>query len=128
MVSGAFTSARDLEMSDCLNLKTLAALREIEEPGQMVFTTKLINVYLEDTRERLNAFRIAHQSGDCAVLAKVAHAVKGSSLNVGADGLAALMKTIEMDAKKGTLCAPDQLVRIEALFRQVGEELNAYKG
>ena len=115
-------------MSDCLNFETLAALRELEEPGQMVFTTKLINAYLEDTEERLKAVQIAHQSGDCAVLAKLAHAVKGSSLNVGADGLAALMMTIEREAKKGTLCAPDQLLRIEALFHQVSEGLKAYKG
>lgn len=115
-------------MSDCLNFETLAALREIEEPGQMVFTAKLINAYLEDTEERLKAVRIAHQSGNCAVVAELAHAVKGSSLNLGADGLAALMMSIEREAKKGTLCTPDQLFRIEALFHQVSEALKAYKG
>ncbi len=115
-------------MSDYLNLKTLAGLEEIEEPGQMVFRAKLINAYLEDTEEGLKAIRIAHQSGDCAALAKLAHAVKGSSMNVGADGLAALMMPIEMEAKKGALCAPEQIFRIEAHFRQVSEALTDYKG
>jgi len=115
-------------MSDCLNFKTLAGLREIEEARQMVFTAKLIDAYLEDTEERLKAVRIAHQSGNCAVLANLAHSVKGSSLNVGADGFAALMTTIEREAEKGTLCAQEQLFRMEALFHQVREALMAYKG
>jgi HPt (histidine-containing phosphotransfer) domain-containing protein len=115
-------------MSDCLNFETLAALREIEKPGQMVFTAKLINAYLEDTGVRLKAVRTAHQSGDAAALAKQAHAVKGTSLNVGADGLAAFMMTIERQAEKGVLCAPERLFRAEALFQEVSEALRAYIG
>lgn len=113
-------------MSDCINFETLAALREVEKPGQTAFTAKLINAYLEDTAKRLQEVRIAHQSGDTVLLAKLAHAVKGSSLNVGADGLAALMMTIEREAEKGTLCGQDRLLGIEALFQRVGGALKGY--
>ncbi|MEO6098087.1 MAG: Hpt domain-containing protein [Fibrobacteria bacterium] len=115
-------------MFDCINFETLAALREIEKPGQMVFTAKLINAYLEDTEKRLKEVGTAHQSGNTGLLAKLAHAVKGSSLNVGADGLAALMMTIEREAEKGTLCDPERLIRMEASFRQVREALKSYLG
>ena len=113
-------------MSDCLNFETLAALREMEKPGQMVFTAKLINAYLEDAGKRLQEVRIAHQSGNAVLLAKLAHAVKGTSLNVGADGFAAFMMSIEREAEKGTLCGPERLLRMEALFQQVREALKAY--
>ena len=128
MISGAFTPAEDPKMSDCLNFETLAALRELEKPGQMVFTAKLINAYLNDTEERLKSVRLAHQSGNTALLAKLAHAVKGSSLNVGSDGLAALMEAIEKEAEKGTLCAAERLFRIETLFTQTREALMVYLG
>lgn len=115
-------------MSDCLNFETLAALREVEKPGQLVFTAKLINAYLEDTDTRLESLRIAHQSGDTALLAKLAHAIKGSSLNVGADGLAALMMAIERKAEKGSLCDPENLIRAGVVFQEVREALKAYLG
>ena len=114
-------------MDDYLNHETLAALRELDEPGKTVFMVKIINAYLSDTEELLKEVRAAHRSGNPALLAKLAHSLKGTSLNVGADGLASLMKMIEREGEKGILCAPDRVTQAEAGFHQVRNALNAYK-
>jgi hypothetical protein len=34
--------------------------------------------------------------------------------------------TIEREAEKGTLCGPERLLRVDALFQEVGRALRAY--
>lgn len=42
----------------------------------------------------------ALQHGDCAVIARTSHALKGSVMLVGAEGLTALLQTIEVQARQ----------------------------
>jgi HPt (histidine-containing phosphotransfer) domain-containing protein len=112
-------------MSEILNLETLGALREFDEPGKNDFITEIIGVYITDTQDRFKALWAAHQARDPLALSKTAHAIKGSSLNVGADGLADKMKTFEMEGKIGVLPASEKVTEAEALFALVCEELKA---
>lgn len=115
-------------MADLLNMETLNALREFDEPGQNDFVTEIVDAYVHDTQERFKSLWETHKTGDASALGKVAHAVKGSSLNVGADGLAALMKGIELEGKAGTLSSPDKIEAAEKLFGDVCDGLIAFKG
>ena len=114
-------------MDHLLNMETLTALRKFDEPGKNDFIAEIVDAYLADTAYRFKSLWETHKTGDAGALGKVAHSVKGSSLNVGADGLAALMKTIEMDEKAGTLSAVEKIAEAEKLFVQVSEALTKFR-
>ena len=113
-------------MGDILNSDTLAALRELDEPGSTLFLRDIVTTYLSDSQVRMQAMQEAHRASDVATLAKTAHALKGSSLNVGADSFAALLQRIEKDGKAGVLCAAADLAAAQSLFGRVRDALKAY--
>jgi HPt (histidine-containing phosphotransfer) domain-containing protein len=115
-------------MAGLLNLGTLDALRALEEPGSADFLTEIVTTYVADGEARFKALHAALADGDPAEIAKVSHALKGGSLNVGAEGLAAAMQAIEKKAKAGILCGQDELSAAEALFLRVTQALAAYLG
>ena len=115
-------------MSDSLNLETLAVLRELDYPGKNDFITEIITTYISDNGDRFLALRASHQAGDAIGMGKSAHSIRGSSLNVGAEGLATLMQAIEKEGKAGILSAPERLAEAEALFNQVRAELKNFLG
>lgn len=114
-------------MDNLLNMETLAALREFDEPGKKDFITEIVDAYLNDTAARIKSLWETQKAGDVLALSKVAHAIKGSSLNVGADALAALMKVIEMEGKAGTLSGLEKIEEAEKMFRDVSEELLKFR-
>ncbi len=113
-------------MDDMLNLETLASLRELDEPGKKEFLSEIILTYLTDTEDRLKVLWTMHDTVNAEGLSKIAHAIKGSSLNVGADGLAALMRTFELDGKIGKLPVRESLNDATALFQKSKNSLESY--
>ncbi len=113
-------------MDDALNLETLASLRGLDEPGKKEFLAEIIQAYMTDTEDRLKVLWTMHESGNLEGLAKIAHAIKGSSLNVGADGLAALMRAIEMDGKSGKVSNRNSINEAAALFQRFKQSLDSY--
>jgi two-component system, sensor histidine kinase and response regulator len=99
-----------------LNPATLAALREFDEPGKSDFFNEIIEAYLSDTGERMLRLQAEHDAGDAENLAKTAHAIKGSSLNVGAEDFAALMHSLEKAGKSGSAGSPADLAEAHALY------------
>jgi HPt (histidine-containing phosphotransfer) domain-containing protein len=89
------------QMEPSLNPDTIAALREMDEPGSHAFLSEIIDAYLSDTRIRMDVLRSCIGTKDAVGIAKAAHAIKGSSLNIGAERMAALMHAIERQAKAG---------------------------
>ena len=113
-------------MDAMLNPGTISALQEFEEPGKKDFLTEIITAYTQDTAVRFQSLWAAHQSGQPIELGKMAHAIKGSSLNVGADPLSNLMRAIEMQGKSGVLTPSEKIEEAEAMFRKVCEALKIY--
>ena len=64
---------------------------------------ELAALYRNDSPPRIAALHQAAAAGDCAAVAKVAHAFGGSSVSIGASGLGALCKELELHAKTGSL-------------------------
>jgi HPt (histidine-containing phosphotransfer) domain-containing protein len=114
-------------MGCTLNLETLGALRELEEPGASSFLDEIIDAYILDTAVRIQALAAAEKAGDFRSVAELAHTIKGASLNLGADELALMMQSMVQDAEKKLPCAPGRLGDIEKHFRSVSEALLAYK-
>ena len=99
----------------------------IEEYGEE-FLVELIDVYLEDTPNRVAQLRAAVSAGDTATLIREAHTLKSSSANVGALRLSALAKQMEVAGRSGNFTGMDHNVQqFEGEFGQVKAALEALK-
>jgi len=81
--------------------------------GDLEFVDDLVDTYLADGEQQIAALRAAASTGSREDLVRPAHAMKSSSLNVGALGLGALSRTLEEAARTGAVT--DAAVRVEAI-------------
>ncbi|HEX9662701.1 MAG TPA: Hpt domain-containing protein [Candidatus Binatia bacterium] len=99
----------------------------IEEYGED-FLVDLIDVYLEDTPNRIAQMRESVDGGDTDTLIREAHTLKSSSANVGAMRLSALAKQMEIVWQSGNFARmADDVQRFEDEFIQVKAALEALK-
>jgi CheY-like chemotaxis protein len=82
------------DLGDAVDAVALEALRSIDE-GDEGFMTRIIDLFLGDLSERLEALQVATAARDGDALKRLAHALKGSCGHFGATQLAALCRRIE---------------------------------
>jgi CheY-like chemotaxis protein len=92
----------------------LAELRGLDEDGELL--TTLITHFLAETPERMAAMQAAVSRHDAAALAETAHALKGSSGNLGA------MRMQELCSELQTLCHDNNLAETGGLLPRLGAE------
>lgn len=110
-------------MSDRIDRETYDRLLDVTG-GDLAFLDELVDTYLSDSDEQLEAMRSAAAIDDPETLLRPAHTLKSSSANVGALGLADHCRSLEMDARAGTV--PEMASRVDAcaaLFEAVRTEL-----
>lgn len=87
---------------------------------------ELAVLFETDSPKRIGALRAAARERDAVAIAKVAHALSGSSASLGAGGLAALCKALELQTKSGW---PDdvesKIDAIEAEYARIETRLRA---
>ncbi len=66
--------------------------------GDAEFELELITQFLSDSAERVNALRTAASEADRAAICEEAHRLKGSSANIGAEGLRDIAGQVEIAA------------------------------
>ena len=76
------------------------------------FVDELVDTYLADAVVQLDAMRSAAADGDAAAMVRPAHSLKSSSANVGATHLMEACRSLEADAREGTV--PAAVERVEA--------------
>ncbi|MEC4719630.1 response regulator [Noviherbaspirillum sp. CPCC 100848] len=90
---------------------------------------ELAALYRNDSPPRIAAMRAAHAAGDHALLAKVSHALSGSSASIGATALSLLCRELENAAKAGALGDfAARLGGIEAEYRRVSAKIQSLLG
>jgi two-component system, sensor histidine kinase and response regulator len=95
-------------------------LRELQEEGEPDILEELIELFLTDVPPQLGALREAVQSGDARSVERIAHALKGSSGNMGAVGMEALCAELEeMGRSEDLSAAPGTMTRLEEEFGRV---------
>ncbi len=94
----------------------IQALRELDRPGEQSFLAEMIQIFFEDSPPRLAGLRSALARGDAAEVTDVAHALKGSCSNFGAQDLERLCKALESAGRSGQLDGADAL--LEELFAE----------
>jgi HPt (histidine-containing phosphotransfer) domain-containing protein len=99
-------------MSDAIDRVTFANLVEMTG-GEMDFVDELVDTFLEDGRNQVEALRVGARSGDLEELIGPSHALKSSSLSVGAMEVGALSRALEEAARLGPV--PEAADRVEAI-------------
>lgn len=97
----------------------LASLRELDRPGNEGFFARIVGVFLNDARKRLQEMEAAVGSSDTASLTMSAHALKGGCAYLGADRLAELCLSLESKGQQGTLDGAPAI--LEEIHREVAE-------
>ncbi len=90
--------------------------------GDEEFLAELVSIFLEDAELRLTEIARALEAGDDGDLRRTAHKLKGSSANMGANGLAELAMSLE----EATACPPEAVLStLEAEFGRVRSALES---
>lgn len=74
----------------------------------VAFVRDLLETYLSETPEQLDAIRAAVAANDAAALVRPAHTLKSSSATLGAMRLSAAGRELEMMGRSGTLDSTTQ--------------------
>jgi two-component system sensor histidine kinase/response regulator len=115
----------DVPMSDpILDREVLATLKELggeDDPGLFI---ELVNLFLEDTPERIRLLNEALDQGDPLALERAAHALKSSAANLGAMSLSTLFRDLETAGRQKDLGKANGLVtQAGSEYRRVEEAL-----
>ncbi len=84
--------------------------------GDLEVELELLRIFVEQTDEKLRSVEAALAAGNYKQIREDAHAIKGSSANVGADGLRELAASLEGRMKNG------EHARAEAMVAEVFDE------
>jgi HPt (histidine-containing phosphotransfer) domain-containing protein len=105
----------------------LAGLRELDgdgETGEQSIVAELAGMFLQDADARIDTLRGAVDEGSAQRVKEVAHTLKGSSGNMGADKMRDLCEKLQRAGDSGDLAdVPETLEALEAAFDQIRPEL-----
>ena len=85
---------------EILDLPTLQQLLDLDD-GELGLIKEMLQLFLEDTPQRIDALDVAIQSGNSEELGDVAHAVKGAAATMGAPQVRALALALETAGRMG---------------------------
>ncbi len=114
------------EASSSLDRSVWDSIRALQCEGDPNIVSELISIYLEDSTARLFEINRTVAIGDPAQIRRAAHALRGSSANLGANALAALCALLEYST--GTAGAAELAARIEVEFENVRAALELEGG
>ncbi len=101
---------------DVLDHEVIASLRELSGDDEPSLFAELVQLFLEDTPDRIHQLSQALEANDAHSLERAAHALKSSAANLGASALSALFREIESFGRT------KQLERAAALIRESRQE------
>jgi PAS domain S-box-containing protein len=101
-----------------------AALQNLRDLGGVEFLTEVVDVFLADAPALLTSLRSSLERQDTEELRRAAHTLKSNGATLGATAFAELCRTVERQARAGSLDGVSQLVeRIEQEYRTLQEAL-----
>jgi PAS domain S-box-containing protein len=120
----AFKAADHPMDGPILNPQRLADLAELGDSPSWL--ENILNRFLEDSSGRIAALRAAIDREEPNIVAEVAHAMKGSSANVGASAMAQVCKILQDLGRSGSVVgALDKLLELERVYAQTVAALEA---
>ncbi len=115
-------------MGATLDLSVLDKLRAYQREGQPDIVTRLIDLFLGQAPNHVEAVQVALQEGDADKLSRAAHALKGASANLGATKLTELAAAIETQGRNNDIATAAQTVAaLVAEYALVETDLSAQR-
>ena len=112
------------ENEDALCKKTLDGLREIGSDLGPTFFPGLLEIFRQDATEHLAVLRSSIESGETSQLGREAHALRGSSLTIGAKGMSVICMQLEnLGIAQTVEGASAALARLDHEFDRVKAEI-----
>jgi two-component system, sensor histidine kinase and response regulator len=110
-----------------IDVSAIAALRNSVRDDEADFVSRLVSIFLKNSREAMPDFDRAIAAGNCTVLGSLAHRMTSSSSYLGAKRLAALLAELEQAAARGDTEVCGRLAREASHeFARAERELEAY--
>ena len=91
--------------------------------GDTSLTGKIVNVYLEQSSKLLDDLTSASEHDDVEAVRSISHALKSSSINVGAIGLSDLCKQVELHCGQGEI-EMSLVAQVKSTYSDVERALN----
>jgi PAS domain S-box-containing protein len=111
---------------NALDMEIIESLRDFQEDDGPDLLAELVEMYFADAPDQIAAMRDAIAVGDGQVLRQAAHALKGSSANLGAVTLAEIASRLELLGRDGKTEGAEGLLRhAEAEYERVVAAINA---
>jgi HPt (histidine-containing phosphotransfer) domain-containing protein len=112
--------------SGVLDARALEQIRALQQPGGADLVDKVVRLYLESSRALTEKIEAALGVGDANGVREAAHALKSSSANVGATGLADLARQLEAMGRSADLSQATAVA--EQLFAEYQRVIGALAG
>jgi PAS domain S-box-containing protein len=93
-----------------LNVNTITRLREMTKGADNSFFKKVLQMFIDQGDELLIEFEKAMSADDINKIGSLAHKLKGSSLNLGAEMLAETCRIIEVNARNNDFTGMRSLI------------------
>lgn len=107
--------------------EVLETLRQLDKPGQPSFLAEMIEIFFEDTPPRLATLRSALAAANAEEVTQIAHTLKGSCGNFGAESLQRMCRDLEVMGRSGALGrAPALVDEIAGEYERVHRALSGY--
>ena len=108
-----------------IEMQAINALRELSPDAGQEFLRELIQIFLQDTPQRIVELEEALAKNDIPSFTRAAHTIKGSSSNFGATKFTKLAHQMEMQGKSGDLSDSAASYRkLKSEYLLVGQALN----
>jgi histidine phosphotransfer protein HptB len=117
------TAVSDTQIID---LEAINNLKELNPGDGGEFLREIVNIYIEDTPNRITDLKKSLAAGDAAAFTRAAHTIKGSSANVGATSLKVVAERLEHISKReglGAGAVGKLVADCETEFARVSAEL-----
>ncbi len=99
------------------------SLRQLTPPGEPDVLAEILSVFLTEVPRRVDRLKSAFRDRDAAEVQRAAHSLKGSSGNIGADGMFEVCRQIDERAKAGDLGIDALLDGLDREYRNVEAEI-----
>ncbi|HEX9658002.1 MAG TPA: Hpt domain-containing protein [Bacteroidota bacterium] len=109
---------------EMLDRTTLDGLRDLVGDDDPDFLNSLFSNYLTEGALAIAELRKLTLAGDAKTFTRVAHTLKGSSLNTGAVRVAEIARTLEMKGKEESLFDVDPIIEeLESVFQETEKKV-----
>lgn len=113
--------------SDLLDSEQLQMLIEAGGDDSLSLLREIFGLFESESVEKLKDLHTYRASGDYELLGKAAHALSGSSANIGGRQLAAQARSIENLCKEGRGAeAADKVEELQSSYHETIKALNAF--